>query len=110
MLLARAKDRPPLQQRLAGALLGALNGVLIVAFLLRFAVTSQPSFAAMIESLPLAKILFDGLYAPDDFGKLLNHIVERVGEHTERVGRHFGLDAQVAVTYGADFLEEFLNH
>jgi hypothetical protein len=61
MLLVRAKDRPPFQQRLAGALLGALNGVLIVAFLLRFAVVSQPSFAAMIETSPLAKILFDGL-------------------------------------------------
>jgi hypothetical protein len=61
MLLTRAKDRPPFQQRLAGALLGALNGVLIVAFLLRFAITSQPSFAVMIQSSPLAKILFDGL-------------------------------------------------
>jgi hypothetical protein len=60
-LLTRAKDRPPFQQRLAGALLGALNGVLIVAFLLRFAITSQPSLAEMIESSPLAKILFDGL-------------------------------------------------
>ena len=61
MLLARAKDRLLFQQRLAGAMLGALNGVLIVAFLLRFAVTSQPSFATMIESSPLAKILFDSL-------------------------------------------------
>ena len=61
MLLARAKDRPPFQQRLVGALLGVLNGVLIVAFLLRFAVTSQPGFAATIESSPLAKILFDSL-------------------------------------------------
>jgi len=61
MLLGRAKDRPPFQQRLVGALLGALNGVLIVSFLLRFAVTSQPSFTAMIESSALAKILFDGL-------------------------------------------------
>jgi uncharacterized membrane protein required for colicin V production len=61
MLLARAKDRPPFQQRLVGALLGALNGVLIVAFLLRFAVMSQPGFAATIESSPLAKILFDSL-------------------------------------------------
>src|SRR4051794_14594324 len=41
MLLARAKDS--FQLRLVGALLGALNGVLIVAFLLRFAVMSQPS-------------------------------------------------------------------
>ena len=61
MLLGRAKDRPSFQQRLVGALLGALNGVLIVAFLLRFAVTSQPSFSAMIGSSPLAKILFDSL-------------------------------------------------
>ena len=61
MLLTRAKDRPPFQQRLVGALLGTLNGVLIVAFLLRFAVTSQPGFAAMIESSPLANILFDSL-------------------------------------------------
>ena len=60
-LLARAKDRLLFQQRLAGAVLGALNGVLIVAFLLRFAVTSQPSFAATIESSPLAKILFESL-------------------------------------------------
>ena len=61
MLLARAKDRPLFQQRLVGAVLGALNGVLIVAFLLRFAVTSQPTFATMIETSPLAKILFDSL-------------------------------------------------
>jgi Colicin V production protein len=60
-LLTRVKDRPPFQQRLAGALLGVLNGVLIVAFLLRFAITSQPSLAEMIESSPLAKILFDSL-------------------------------------------------
>src|SRR5262245_24202825 len=61
MLLGRTKDRPSFQQRLVGALLGALNGMLIVAFLLRFAVTSQPSFSAMIGSSPLAKILFDSL-------------------------------------------------
>jgi uncharacterized membrane protein required for colicin V production len=61
MLLGRAKDRLLFQQRLIGALLGVLNGVLIVAFLLRFAVTSQPSFSALIGSSPLAKILFDSL-------------------------------------------------
>jgi uncharacterized membrane protein required for colicin V production len=61
LLLARPKDRLPFQQRLVGALLGALNGVLLVAFLLRFAVTSQPSFAALLEASPLAKILFDSL-------------------------------------------------
>ena len=61
LLFGRAKDRPPFQQRLVGALLGALNGVLLVAFLLRFAVTSQPSFAGLLEASPVAKILFDGL-------------------------------------------------
>jgi uncharacterized membrane protein required for colicin V production len=61
MLLGRAKDRLLFQQRLIGALLGVLNGVLIVAFLLRFAVASQPSFAATIESSPLANILFGSL-------------------------------------------------
>jgi uncharacterized membrane protein required for colicin V production len=61
MLLTRAKERPPFQQRLAGALLGALNGVLVVAFLLRFAVVSQPAFAATIQASPLAKVLYDGL-------------------------------------------------
>jgi uncharacterized membrane protein required for colicin V production len=61
MLFPRPKDRLSFQQRLVGALLGLLNGVLIVAFLLRFAITSQPSFAAIIQSSPLAKILFDSL-------------------------------------------------
>ncbi|MEP7188272.1 MAG: CvpA family protein [Roseiflexaceae bacterium] len=61
MLLTRVKDRLTFQQRLAGALLGLLNGVLVVAFLLRFAITSQPSFAVIIQASPLAKILFDGL-------------------------------------------------
>ena len=84
MLLGRAKDRPPFQQRLVGALLGALNGVLIVAFLLRFAVTSQPSFAAMIESSPLAKILFDSLP--------LLFLGVTVADHTGRAGaRHYAV-------------------
>lgn len=61
MLLGRAKDRPSFQQRLAGALLGVLNGVLIVAFLLRFAITSQPSLAEVIQASQPAKILFGSL-------------------------------------------------
>ena len=61
MQLARAKERRPFPQRLAAALLGVLNGVLIVAFLLRFAVASQPAFAATVQALPLARILYDGL-------------------------------------------------
>jgi hypothetical protein len=61
MLLARAKERSLFSQRLAAGLLGALNGMLIVAFLLRFAVASQPGFATTIQASPLAKILYDGL-------------------------------------------------
>jgi len=61
MLLARAKDRPSFQQRLAGALLGVLNGVLIIAFLLRFAITSQPNLAEVIQASQPAKILFGSL-------------------------------------------------
>jgi hypothetical protein len=61
LLIGRAKERPPLQQRLGGALLGVLNGVLIVGFLLRFATLSQSGFAATLESSPLAKLFYDGL-------------------------------------------------
>jgi hypothetical protein len=61
MLLTRPRERPPFQQRLAGALLGALNGVLVVSFLLRFAVASQPAFAATIQASPLARVLYEGL-------------------------------------------------
>ena len=35
--------------------------MLIVAFLLRFAVANQPAFAATIQASPLARILYDGL-------------------------------------------------
>jgi hypothetical protein len=61
MQLGRVKERAAFPQRLAAALLGALNGVLIVAFLLRFAVVSQPAFATTIQASPLARILYDGL-------------------------------------------------
>jgi uncharacterized membrane protein required for colicin V production len=61
MQLARSKARAAFPQRLSGALLGALNGVLIVAFLLRFAVANQPAFATTIQASPLARMLYDGL-------------------------------------------------
>jgi uncharacterized membrane protein required for colicin V production len=61
VLLSRAKDRPIFSHRLAGALLGALNGVLIVGYLLRFATEKQPGFAAIIQSAPLARLFHDGL-------------------------------------------------
>ncbi|HEU5103093.1 MAG TPA: CvpA family protein [Roseiflexaceae bacterium] len=61
MQLARPKERAVFAQRLAAALLGVLNGVLIVAFLLRFAVASQPAFVATIQASPIARLLYDGL-------------------------------------------------
>lgn len=60
ILLNRAKDRS-LPQRLIGAVLGVINGVLIVGFLLRFATTNQPSFVPVIQANPLAKAIHDGL-------------------------------------------------
>jgi len=60
ILLNRAKDRP-FQQRLTSALLGLINGVLIVGFLLRFATAKQPAFAAVIQADPLSKIIHDGM-------------------------------------------------
>jgi hypothetical protein len=61
LLLSRAKERPPFAQRLAGALLGVLNGVLIVGFLLRFASVNQSSFGETIQSSNLSKLFHDGL-------------------------------------------------
>ena len=60
VLLSRMKERS-LQQRLIGALLGIVNGVLIVGFLLRFATAKQPSLAQQIQANPVAKIVHDGL-------------------------------------------------
>jgi len=60
ILLNRAKDRP-LPQRLTSAVLGLVNGVLIVGFLLRFATARQPGFVPVIQANPLAKAIHDGL-------------------------------------------------
>lgn len=60
ILLNRAKERP-FPQRVTGALLGLVNGVLIVGFLLRFATSKQPALAAMVQANPLARIIHDGL-------------------------------------------------
>lgn len=61
LLLGRLKDRLALPQRLVSVLLGLLNGVLIVGFLLRYAVVQQPGFAAMVKATPAASIIHDGL-------------------------------------------------
>jgi hypothetical protein len=60
-LLNRPKERPLFAQRLSGALLGVLNGVLIVGYLLRYATANQPGFAATVQNTPLARIFHDGL-------------------------------------------------
>jgi uncharacterized membrane protein required for colicin V production len=60
ILLNRARDRS-LPQRLTGVVLGLVNGVLIVGFLLRFATSNQPSSVPVIQANPLAKAIHDGL-------------------------------------------------
>lgn len=55
MLLARPKERP-VGQRMAGALLGLVNGLLIVGFLLRYA-TAQASFATTVKADLLANLI-----------------------------------------------------
>jgi len=60
VLLPRVKERT-FQQRMIGAILGLVNGVLIVGFLLRFANTRQPSLAELIQANPLAKIIHNYL-------------------------------------------------
>src|SRR5262245_47844929 len=60
-LLNRSKERPPFSQRIVGALLGLLNAVLIVGYLLRYATDKQPGFAATVQSTPLARIFHAGL-------------------------------------------------
>ena len=49
------------------------------------------------------------LDASDDLGELFDHIVKRVGQNAEGVWCYFSLDAQVAITNGANFLEQFLD-
>lgn len=61
MLLGRGKDRSTFQRRLAGALLGLLNGILIIAYVLRYATTDNPKFAAIVQSVTLARTFHDGL-------------------------------------------------
>jgi hypothetical protein len=61
LLLSRTKQHPPFPQRLSGALLGVLNGILIVGFLLHFATVNQSSFAAALPDSPVARLFHDGL-------------------------------------------------
>jgi hypothetical protein len=61
VLLGRSKNRPLVPQRLASALLGLLNGVLIVGFLLRYAFAQQPGFAALVTADAVAAAIYSGL-------------------------------------------------
>jgi hypothetical protein len=61
VLLGRPAARPVLAQRAASAVLGLLNGVLVVGFLLRYASAQQPNFAAMVAATPVAQIIHDWL-------------------------------------------------
>jgi hypothetical protein len=61
LLLSRTREHPPFPQRLAGAALGVLNGILIIGFLLRFATVNQSGFAATLPGSPVAQVFHDGL-------------------------------------------------
>lgn len=56
MLLARPKDRP-VGQRMAGALLGLVNGLLIVGFLLRYGTAQQAGFTTTVKADLLANLI-----------------------------------------------------
>lgn len=60
ILINRAKSWP-FSQRIVGALLGLINGALIAGFVLRFAVSKLPGFAATLQTSIVAKTLHDGL-------------------------------------------------
>lgn len=63
LLLGHAQERAPFSRRLAGALLGLLNGALIIGYVLRFATAQQPEsgFATTVRDTLLARVFHDGL-------------------------------------------------
>jgi len=61
LLLRRGKERPSFPQRLVGALLGLLNGALIVGYVLRFATNKNPGAAETLLSTPVPRVFHDGL-------------------------------------------------
>lgn len=61
LLLGRAKEPAPFPRRLAGALIGLLNGALIVGYVLRFATSKNSAFLETVQSIALARVLHDGL-------------------------------------------------
>jgi len=61
LLLRRGKERATLSQRLVGALLGLLNGALIIGYMLRFAANQNPNAAETLLNTPVARAFHDGL-------------------------------------------------
>jgi hypothetical protein len=63
LLLGHAKERASFSRRLVGALLGLLNGALIIGYVLRFATAQQPEsgFATTVRNTLLARVFHDGL-------------------------------------------------
>ena len=59
-LLGRSKELP-IGQRLTGALLGLVNGLLIVGFLLRYATRYQPAFADTVKADLAANLINVGM-------------------------------------------------
>jgi colicin V production protein len=60
-LLLGAKERVAVPRRVAGALLGVLNGALVAAYLLRFGAASDAGARELIQAWLPARILHDGL-------------------------------------------------
>jgi hypothetical protein len=60
-VLLGPKERAPLPRRIAGALLGVLNGALIAAYLLRFGTAGDAGLREAIQAWVPARVLHDGL-------------------------------------------------
>ena len=60
VLLGRTRERP-MSQRLVGGLLGLINGVLIVGFLLRYITEKRPEIAAAVQANLAANSINVGL-------------------------------------------------
>lgn len=61
LLLRRGRDRPTIGQRMVGALMGVLNGALIVGYLLRFIADQNPAARTTLLATPTARAFHDGL-------------------------------------------------
>jgi len=60
-LLLGPRERMPIGRRVAGALLGVLNGALIAAYLVRFGAAGDPAFREEVQDWLPARVLHDGL-------------------------------------------------